>query len=330
MLRFGVAVLLLLYADPKLNEEFKVKTFGGAVVSVCAVVLILLLFLSELRLFLSVDTVDHLFVDVSRGEKLRIHFDVTFPHIPCSLLSLDAMDVSGSHQLDVSHHIKKKPLDELGNAVGAETVHTLHSEEATVDAGGSPKAAGVRAGAQPAALSNITMADIMRPEYCGPCYGAETAAGQCCRTCSDVKDQYRVRGWAMPALTTVEQCVASGETIDPVVADLANHKGCQMYGYLEVNKGTPEGREHPPLCAALPLALGGGADRPAAAASPLCCASLCACGRGQWPATSTSRPARASSTSTCTCTTWRRTSSSCSTCRTASGRCRSARPSPAR
>jgi hypothetical protein len=74
-------------------------------VSVSALVLILLLFFSELSLYLRTETRDHLLVDVSRGEKLRINFDITFPHIPCNLLSVDAMDVSGSHQLDVSHHI---------------------------------------------------------------------------------------------------------------------------------------------------------------------------------------------------------------------------------
>lgn len=53
-------------------------------VSLVSLTLIVLLFVSELSLYLSVETVDHLFVDVSTGEKLRINFDVTFAHIPCS------------------------------------------------------------------------------------------------------------------------------------------------------------------------------------------------------------------------------------------------------
>ena len=39
------------------------------------------------------------------------------------VLSVDAMDVSGSHQLDVSHNIKKKPLDQYGNPIGQEVTH---------------------------------------------------------------------------------------------------------------------------------------------------------------------------------------------------------------
>ena len=235
-----VAATATVCADPKLNEEFKVKTFGGAVVSVIAVVAICVLFVGELRLFLSVDTVDHLYVDVSRGEKLRINFDVTFPFIPCSLLSVDAMDVSGSHQLDVSAHIKKVPLGEDGSPVGEEELHSMEAavqqqQQQQHDDGGQQQQQRARHAA--GVTSNLSMADIQEPSYCGPCYGAESYSGQCCRTCDDVKEQYRVRGWAMPVLTTVEQCVASGQTVDPAVADLANHRGCRMYGYLEVNKG---------------------------------------------------------------------------------------------
>lgn len=32
---------------------------------------------------------------------LKVQFDVTFPAVPCSLLSLDAMDISGEQHLDI-------------------------------------------------------------------------------------------------------------------------------------------------------------------------------------------------------------------------------------
>ena len=33
--------------------------------------------------------------------------DITLPHMACSVLSLDVMDVSGNEQLDVSHNMFK-------------------------------------------------------------------------------------------------------------------------------------------------------------------------------------------------------------------------------
>lgn len=39
--------------------------------------------------------------------------------MPFLVLSVDAMDISGEHQLDVDHNIFKKRLDQYGNALVA-------------------------------------------------------------------------------------------------------------------------------------------------------------------------------------------------------------------
>jgi len=227
-------------AYPKLNEDFRVKTFGGAIISLTAIVLILLLFFSELSLYLSVETVDHLVVDVSRGEKLRINFDITFPHIPCSLLSLDAMDVAGAHQLDVDHHIIKRPLDKFGNVIGQgekhELGHTLKEEDVKEYAAKLNNSDGAPPPPPPEPVTPPKFDPTKVPGYCGPCYGAELRPGQCCNTCDDVRDAYRARGWALAALNTMEQCVASGQTQDAMQSELERGDGCQMFGHLEVNR----------------------------------------------------------------------------------------------
>ena len=46
-------------------------------VSICAICTICFLFFSELSVYLTTVTEDHLAVDVSRGEKLRINFGVS-------------------------------------------------------------------------------------------------------------------------------------------------------------------------------------------------------------------------------------------------------------
>ncbi|KAG6434819.1 hypothetical protein SASPL_106463 [Salvia splendens] len=80
------------------------------------------------RLYLHAVTETKLVVDTSRAERLRINFDVTFPALPCSIVSLDAMDISGEQHLDVRHDIIKKRIDTHGNAI-----------ETRADTIGSPK-----------------------------------------------------------------------------------------------------------------------------------------------------------------------------------------------
>ena len=41
---------------------------------------------------------------------MEIHLNITFPRIPCELLTLDVMDVSGEQQTGVKHGIAKVQL----------------------------------------------------------------------------------------------------------------------------------------------------------------------------------------------------------------------------
>lgn len=46
---------------------------------------------------------------------MEIHLNMTFPHLPCGLLTLDVMDVAGEQQSGVIHGINKlrlSPADE--------------------------------------------------------------------------------------------------------------------------------------------------------------------------------------------------------------------------
>lgn len=55
------------------------------------------------------------------GEKMEIHLNITFPHLPCQLLTLDVMDASGEHQTGVEHGVNKVRL-----APASEGGHVLH------------------------------------------------------------------------------------------------------------------------------------------------------------------------------------------------------------
>lgn len=47
---------------------------------------------------------------VSVGERMEIHLNMTFPRLPCELLTLDVMDVSGEMQDGVVHGVNKVRL----------------------------------------------------------------------------------------------------------------------------------------------------------------------------------------------------------------------------
>lgn len=44
------------------------------------------------------------------GEKMEIHMNISFPRMPCELLTLDVMDVSGEVQSGVMHGVTKVRL----------------------------------------------------------------------------------------------------------------------------------------------------------------------------------------------------------------------------
>jgi hypothetical protein len=63
--------------------------------------------------------------------------------------------------------------------------------------------------------------------------GAQTRPEQCCNTCEEVREAYRIRGWAFANPEGIVQCNTEGFSKN--LAEAAG-EGCQIYGYLLVNK----------------------------------------------------------------------------------------------
>ncbi|KAK2166251.1 hypothetical protein LSH36_40g05030 [Paralvinella palmiformis] len=191
-------------AYPKTLEDFRVKTYSGAAVTIISGAFMFILFCMELNYYLTTEIQPELFVDTSKGQKLKINIDVTFPKVGCSFLGLDAMDVSGEQQLDIDHNIFKQRLDASGELVTEPPV----KEELGDNSENMIKLAGEK----------------LDPNRCESCYGAES---------EELKDAYRKKGWAFNNAMDIEQCKRDG-WIDKI--EEQKNEGCRIYGYIEVNK----------------------------------------------------------------------------------------------
>ncbi|KAG7032717.1 Endoplasmic reticulum-Golgi intermediate compartment protein 3 [Cucurbita argyrosperma subsp. argyrosperma] len=116
-------------AFPRAEEHLLQKTQTGALVSVIGLVIMATLFFHELRYYLATYTVHQMSVDLKRGETLPIHINMTFPSLPCDVLSVDAIDMSGKHEVDLDTNIWKLRLNSNGHIIGTEYLSDLVEKE---------------------------------------------------------------------------------------------------------------------------------------------------------------------------------------------------------
>ncbi|KAJ3208326.1 Endoplasmic reticulum-Golgi intermediate compartment protein 3 [Entophlyctis luteolus] len=154
------------YAKPL--DDFTLKTSTGALVSLVSYIVIFILLLSEFTDWTKLQVNPSLDVDIARKEKMEITMNITFPKIPCFLLSIDVMDVSGDHQNEVDHSMMKARLSPDGRHI-----------EATKGVIGEKH-------------ENTTITD---PNYCGNCYGGSPPPSGCCNTPESIEQCVR-EGWS--------------------------------------------------------------------------------------------------------------------------------------
>lgn len=111
----------------KVPRDLTEPTVSGACVSCCTVFIGLYLFLSEFFVFTQRRWDSEMFIDESKTEeKIQINLDVTLPMMPCELLSFDAQDVMGSHEVDAHGNLWKERLTSKGDVIGREEIKNSH------------------------------------------------------------------------------------------------------------------------------------------------------------------------------------------------------------
>ncbi|KAK5985942.1 Endoplasmic reticulum-Golgi intermediate compartment protein 3 [Trichostrongylus colubriformis] len=195
-------------AYTKPMEDFRVKTLSGGMVSLISSIVIVLLAIQETHHYLAGDIVEQLFVDTTSSDiRLDVHFDISFPYLPCGFITVDVMDVTGENQDNIQDDVFKIRLDRSGKNISTQVQKIEINQNKTVD---SSKTTTVK---------------------CGSCYGA-LPEGSCCNTCAELKEAYQLRGWQVN-VDEVEQCKS-----DPWFKMLEEFKdeGCRIYGKLQVAK----------------------------------------------------------------------------------------------
>ncbi|CAB4378986.1 DUF1692-domain-containing protein [Rhizophagus irregularis] len=202
-------------AYAKTLDDFRVKTYYGAILTIISAILICILLWSEYCDYRTPEMKPQLVVDKSRKQRLEININITFPHVPCYLLSVDVMDIAGETHNDLVHDIYKTRLDPDGNEIHIEKTHELGDQAKGINK-----------------VLNDTKV-VYNETYCGSCYGGELPESGCCNTCEEVREAYIKKGWSFGDTDSIEQCVKEGwkEKVSQ-----QSKEGCNVAGSVRVNK----------------------------------------------------------------------------------------------
>ena len=176
---------------PKFSDpDVKVKTRGGAFLSVLTISAMTILFFHELYRFAKPRVFDTISVDTSRvglGRTMDVNFNISI-YCPCNNLHVSAWDTDGNKQSG-KWEVYVQKIDENGLAIGGKQWLAMKRKE----------------------KKHPNQKKAEKPDFCGSCYGAGEK-GQCCNSCDDVIEAFRKKGWDMNGIDRWQQCVDEGYT----------------------------------------------------------------------------------------------------------------------
>lgn len=212
--------LLSLDAFAKTVEDAKVKTASGGLITMVCILVVMVLIRNEYYDYTSVVLRPHLVVDRDVNKQLDIRLDVTFPDVPCGVLSMDILDLTGDMHMNVIQS-------------GFEVFRVLLLGEEIKDdlliLEGSESVAEVCKG--------LTPQEKSENKPCGSCYGAlpQGDSEYCCNTCESVRLAYATKKWGFYDGSDIAQCEAEGY-VEKMKLRIENNEGCRVKGSAKVNR----------------------------------------------------------------------------------------------
>lgn len=203
-------------AFAKTEEDKRIRTSMGGLITLSCGVVVAILLMFEWSQYNTRVLRPELVVDRT-SEPLKINMDITFHHLPCDLIYLDVMDLTGDVQLDVlSQGLKKIRLDQSGNVIDSgEELHIGQVESFT---------------------------GVNEQGLCGSCHGAinqdrndELADDEkiCCNTCASVRAAYSRVAWKFEDGRSISQCEQEGY-VEKINSRL--DEGCRVEGSTSINR----------------------------------------------------------------------------------------------
>lgn len=190
----------------KVDDDFKVQTSWGALLSIFGWVVIFILIAGQINVYMTPKYKEHMIVDSSLGHQLIINVNISFHSLTCNEVHLDTMDVAGDNQLNIEQNMIKQRISVDGKIHGDPLIVTKRPD-------------------------NKVKED---PTLCYPCYGAETDKRKCCNTCDELKAAYKERGWnTADIVQSAKQCV---DYNNQTKIEMPHGEGCRVVGTMRVNK----------------------------------------------------------------------------------------------
>merc|ERR1719487_862955 len=170
----------------KAKEDFSVRTSTGGWLSLCSLLLIISLFISELWFFMKIETRDQVRIggDLSL-QFLKPHLDITFPKLPCAFLGVNIIDSRYANIVGVHNMILMQRIDINGRPLPTKPIRDSLRDIA--DSAKMSKAAHER---QHREIRQEVGDGINR---CSSCFDP-THEDQCCRRCTDIETIWEMKG----------------------------------------------------------------------------------------------------------------------------------------
>jgi len=120
----------------RIPKDLTESTSLGAMMSMVALTIMVVLFVSETYAFMTTRLVTTVVLDPDTSERLRLNFNVTFHDLHCDYASVDVLDSLGTNRQNITKNVEKWQLDSTGfrrvfsgrNREVKEVVHQEHDE----------------------------------------------------------------------------------------------------------------------------------------------------------------------------------------------------------